>query len=620
MIMSVPASAQTLELPAPALRRRAWLIYLALAAATIFATLWVAGDFGRTQSLEALRQRAIASASLNTTVLRAELDKQRSMPLVVSLAGDVVQAVLSKDEAALTALNQKLEALNAGARASVIYVLDRDGLTLAASNWRSADSFVGNTYQFRPYYRDAMAAGSAEHYALGTVSRRPGLYIARRIDTPTGPIGVAVVKVEFDAVEAAWASAGEPIYVTDARGIVLVTGVPEWRFRTDTPIGDPEAQQIRESLLFGNASLLPLPIEPLQTDGPLQPVRVTLPDNGRPEPYLQIASPVPSTDWTLHQLVPVTAAAAAGEAGARAWALLIVVPVLALAAYLIWRSGAAARLAANNAAVQRELARRIAARTLELSQANQRLKAEMDERQQAEGRERTIREELMQANRLASLGQIAAGVAHEINQPVGAIRAYAENAQVFAERQDMAQVKDNLGSITGLTERIGAITDELRAFSRKGTGTAEPTGVAAAIEGTLLLLGHRIRAQGVSLVTQMPPAGLEALAQRIRLEQVLVNLVQNALEAVSGRPSGEIGIRCEADDEEVRITIEDNGPGIPPEIMARLFVPFTTGKARGLGLGLVISNDIVTEFGGKLTAINKAGGGASFTVTLRRAA
>ena len=618
--MSGSVSAHPSKTSAPYLRRSVWLAYFAVAAVVIVITLLVAGDFGRTQSLEALRQRGSAAADLNATVLRAELDKQRSMPLVVALAGDVVGAVRSKDRAALEALNAKLEALNAGARASVIYILDADGLTLAASNWRSPDSFVGNSYGFRPYYRDAMASGSAEHYALGTVSRRPGLYVARRIDTPEGPIGVAVVKVEFDVVEAGWKSADEPIYVTDERGIVLVTSVPEWRFRTNVPIGEPEARQIRESLLFGNASLLPLPIQPLKVDAPSQVVEATLPSSERSQPYLRIALPVPSTSWTLHQLLPTSTAVAAGEASARAWALLIVGPVLALVAYFIRRSGAAARLAASNAAVQRELERRIASRTVELSETNQRLQTEMDERQRAEARQRTMREDLMQANRLASLGQIAAGVAHEINQPVGAIRAYAENAQVLAERQELALVKSNLVSISGLTERIGAITDELRTFSRKGSGAAEPTGVAAAIEGTMLLLGSRIRGQGVSLVTELPPADLLVLAQRIRLEQVLVNLLQNALEAVDGQKSAQIGIHYEADADEVRLTIEDNGPGIPPEIMARLFVPFTTGKARGLGLGLVISNDIVTEFGGKLAAINKAGGGASFTLTLRRAA
>jgi two-component system C4-dicarboxylate transport sensor histidine kinase DctB len=363
-----------------------------------------------------------------------------------------------------------------------------------------------------------------------------------------------------------------------------------------------------------------LPITPLKSDKPSEPVEAMLPDRQRPEPYLRIALPVPSTGWILHQLLPTTAAVLAGEASARAWGLLIVVPMLALIAYFIRRSSAAARLAASNAAVQHELERRIAARTVELSETNQRLQTEMDERQRAEARQRTMREDLMQANRLASLGQIAAGVAHEINQPVGAIRAYAENAQVLAERQELGLVQGNLSAISGLTERIGAITDELRSFSRKGSGAAEPTGVAAAIEGTMLLLGNRIRAQGVSLVTELPPADLRVLAQRIRLEQVLVNLVQNALEAVDGQPSAEIGIHYVADADEVRLTIDDNGPGIPPEIMARLFVPFTTGKARGLGLGLVISNDIVTEFGGRLEAINKPTGGASFTVTLRRAA
>lgn len=609
-----------LMVPADPFWRRVWLLYLALAAMILIATIWLAGDFGRDQGLAALAQRGRAAAELNATVLRAELDKQRSMPLVVALAGDVLGAVRSKDPAALRGLDEKLETLNAGARASVIYILDAQGLTLAASNWRAPDSFVGTNYQFRPYYREAMATGSAELFALGTVSHRPGLYIARRIDAPDGPLGVAVVKVEFDGLEARWKSAGDPIYVTDEQGIVLLSSVPEWRFRAETPISDPKAGQIRESLQFGDAPLLPLPIEPRGVDAPVQNVEALMPARQQPEAFLAVTTPVPSTPWALHQLLASPTAVAAGEGNARASALLIVVPLLAIVTFLIFRSGAAARLAARNALVQQELEQAIGERTSELSEANRRLRGEMDERQKAEARERTIREDLMQANRLASLGQIAAGVAHEINQPVGAIRAYAENGQVFAERGEIGPLKSNLMAIAGMTERIGAITDELRAFSRKGSGAAEPTSVAAAIEGTLLLLGSRLRSEGIETAVELPPASLKVLAQRIRLEQVLVNLVQNAVEALEGVPNGQIGIRHEIAGDEVRILIEDNGPGMAPEIMERLFVPFTTGKAQGLGLGLVISHDIVTEFGGKLVVVNRPGGGASFAVHLRRAA
>jgi two-component system C4-dicarboxylate transport sensor histidine kinase DctB len=257
-------------------------------------------------------------------------------------------------------------------------------------------------------------------------------------------------------------------------------------------------------------------------------------------------------------------------------------------------------------------------RTAELRRTNRKLTVEMEERRRAEAHVHQMQDQLVRSNKLATLGQIAAGVAHEINQPVAAIRTYADNAAVFLERADTKTAASNLGLIAGLTDRIGLITDELRAFARKTNAPPAPVTVRDAVEGALLLVGPRLRQQGVRVVRSEEAESLPVMAERFRLEQVLVNLLQNALEALEGAPDPQVAIQVSTRRNQVRIVVADNGPGVAPETAKTLFTPFATTKPLGLGLGLVISRDIVAEFGGELV-LEPGGGGASFVITLPKA-
>ncbi|HEX8045094.1 sensor histidine kinase, partial [Rhizobium sp.] len=227
-------------------------------------------------------------------------------------------------------------------------------------------------------------------------------------------------------------------------------------------------------------------------------------------------------------------------------------------------------------------------------------------------------QELVQANRLAILGQVAAGVAHEINQPVATIRAYADNAHIFLDRKQIAPVKENLTSIAALTERIGTITEELKAFARKGRSAPKPVELRSVIEGAVVLLRSRFAGRLDALVIDLPPAGLTVVGTRIRLEQVLINLFQNALEALEGRDGPRVEVSALETADGVEVTVSDNGPGIPSAILDSLFTPFNTSKEQGLGLGLVISKDIVTDYGGRIE-VESSGNGTRFIIHLRKA-
>ncbi|QFI68839.1 sensor histidine kinase [Sinorhizobium alkalisoli] len=598
--------------------RRSWLVFAAVALAVLAAGLLLAGEYGRTRALAGIDSQSRIDASLKASLLRAVIERQRALPLVLADDSAIREALRSADEQSLDRINRKLESLAASAETAVVYLIGQNGVAVAASNWREPTSFVGSNYGFRDYFRLAMRDGKAEHFALGTVSRQPGLYISRRIDGADGPLGVIVAKLEFDGLETDWRVSDKPTYVTDRRGIVLITSLPSWRFMTTKPIAEDRLAAIRESLQFGDAPLLPLPFDKVEARPDGSSTLDALLPGGGAGAFLRVETMVPSTNWRLELLSPLTAPLAAGAREARLILLAVLVPLFGLAAFLLRRRQAIAMRSAAERLRARELEGKVAERTRDLSMARDRLETEIADHRQTTEKLQAVQQDLVQANRLAILGQVAAGVAHEINQPVATIRAYADNARTFLDRGQSATAAENMECIAELTDRVGAITEELRRFARKGHFAAEPTPMKNVIEGALMLLRSRFAGRMDAIRIALPPDGLRALGNRIRLEQVLINLLQNALEAIGSGDGGTIEVRCEETANGVTLTVTDNGPGIPADIREELFTPFNTSKEEGLGLGLAISKEIVSDYGGTIE-VESGSTGTTFTVLLQKA-
>ncbi|MER8541095.1 sensor histidine kinase [Mesorhizobium sp. M1334] len=599
--------------------RRAWLLFAAVALLIVTAALYGAGLYGRTAEIGTLAAQGRTDANLKVALLRAVLESPRALPLLLSADQQVRDALSQKNAAAIDVLNRKLDGLVSGTKASVLYVIGADGLAIASSNWREPISFVGNDYRFRDYFSGAMQAGTAEYFALGNVSKRPGLYISRRVGDAAAPLGVVVVKMEFDQLEADWREANRPAYVSDENGVVLITSVPSWRFMTTAPLAAPKQAAIRDSQQFGDAPLVPLPIMHAQALSPDVSLVHAVTPGGSDAQYLSLSTPVPSTPWRLDYLIPAEAPIAAAVREMRLLALGVVVPLLGLAAYLLRRRQSAQMRIAAEQAARTELERRVVERTEDLSRARDRLQAEISDHRSTEAKLQIVQQDLVQANRLAILGQVAAGVAHEINQPVATIRAYADNARTFLDRKQTGPAEENLGAIAALTERIGSITEELKAFARKGRTAAEPVELRGVIEGAVMLLRSRFAGRLDALVVDLPLPSLKVMGNRVRLEQVLINLFQNALEALDGRDDAHVQVSVEETADGVTISVSDNGPGIPPAILKSLFTPFNTSKEKGLGLGLVISKDIVADYGGRIE-VSSGDSGTRFTIHLQKAA
>lgn len=582
--------------------RRLWLL-LVVAIALVGLVSWTAGRWAMGKATASADASARTAARTHVALLASELQKFRLLPLVLGEYPDVAATLTDRSPSARMRLDRTLALLAQRTDAAVIYVVDSSGTTLASSNWDTPASFVGQNYGFRPYFHDAMARGASEFFALGTVSGRPGLYLARRVSRDGRALGVVVVKVEFDGVESSWARSQGISFVADAHGVVLVTSLPAWRFRAIEPIDAATLAALRGTLQFGGTAPAPAP---MILEGPAALVAGKM-------RYRVAIEPAPLAGGRLFHLSPLDPPLAA----ARTQAIMVTLGILLVAGAalgLLLRSAEKRRLQVEaREALESEVKRR----TAQLSDANARLVIESDERVEADRRYRQAREELAQANRLASLGQITAGVAHEINQPLAAIRAFAENGATFIARDAPGKARENLTHIVELTARIGTITAELRAFARRRTVNVGTTTLGSVIDGVMLLIGEPAR--GVVRV-EIPQAlrDMALAGDRTRLEQIVINLVQNAIEAVRDRPDGRVVVDAAAGEGAVELSVVDNGPGLDPAIVATLFTPFASTKPEGLGLGLAIARDIAREFRGDIVHVDRKEG-AAFVALLRTA-
>lgn len=519
----------------------------------------------RERALAETRVAAAGNAAILAAGLESELNKFSIVPRVLATDPEVT-GLLERRGSVPLVLNRRLAALARQTNASAIYLMDARGTALAASNWDRPDSFIGSNYDFREYFKGALRSGTAGEFALGNTTLRPGLYLAERVGPARRPLGVIAVKVEFDQLESNWRNAEDAVFVTDGDGIVLITSDPAWRFRTTRPATAATRQPGEDRLRFGIAALKPMP------------------DLGRKAaPLIEKIQPISPAGWELHLFAdPAPRVAAALANGRLAVVLALMLAFAVGAALLVWQRRREARAEA--------------------------LLAEQTA---------TLRDQLQQANRLATLGQVSAGVGHEIRQPVAAMRVYAETGEKLIAAGQNRAAAENFGQIIALTARIGAITEELLGFGRRAVHPPREMPLAQAIDGALLLLGDRIKRAGLRLDRPDPVlAQTRVRGESVRLEQVLINLLQNALDAVG--EGGRIAIELAVDPEHCRLTVADSGPGIAPEVAGTLFQPFATTKPEGIGLGLAISFDIMRSLGGDLTCASGPEG-ARFTMVIPRA-
>ncbi|MBE02707.1 ATP-binding protein [Marinobacter lutaoensis] len=584
------------------------------------AAAWVLGGwFGYRQ----VEQQSLEESFRYRQLVANELNRYLPIPELMAEHPLLAEALRFPDNPeVLLRANEEMQRMATIVGSSDVYLMDRTGLTIAANNYRQEDSFVGRNFSFRPYFYEALAAGdSAIYFALGLMSGVRGLYFSHPVRDDAGEVlGVVAVKVLVHELESQWhrpaALREAEMVVLDRDGVSFLASRPQWLYRDfsgpDSPPLSPEVRQRYpdRDLTPMNLRLLPRPWGVSEPSG-----KIRLEDAGAWREYLAVRTPLPRLDWTLQVMVSTRSVL---------WTRLGFVlagGVIYVGAFLAWlylreRYRREAELALRG----EQLERRVAERTADLERSNRQLLAEIRERERAQSELRETQQELIQAAKLAVLGQMSAGLNHEMNQPITAIQAYARNSRRFLEKGALDMVDANLAEIVTLCGKMAELTRQFKVFARKSEGRPAVVDLRMPVDAALKIIMAQKDSEGIDIRWQRPERPVLCHGDLIRIEQVMVNLLANAVQAVEGRAQPEITIDIGEESGHWRCRVRDNGSGLPANT-EQIFEPFFTTKSmkRGLGLGLSISRQIVDALGGRLTGHNRTDGpGAEFVLILQK--
>ena len=597
---------------------------------SLLALTWSTHAWVQQRQLDELHRTLDSRAELYAASIGGALNKYEFLPLAVAQSEAVAQLLEQPTAARVVDINAYLIDINRRAGAFAVYVLDAQGTTLASSNWQDGSSYVGVNYGFRPYFKNAIAGGIGRFYGIGASTFEAGYFISQPVLRHGRIIGIVAAKVNLDWIEQSWRTpgAGEQIWVRDANGVIILATTPSFKFTSLAALSAAAKRDISEQRQFlqENLPILPHRVQRQFADG----ASVMSLARAQSDDKAELAA---STDWlavnralgplqwqitVLAELDQVDEAARNAAIGAAlGWALLM----LALMYARQRRRRIAERLNAQQtlALAYEQLEIKVAQRTADLLHANGRLQAEVSERERAEQTLRYAQAELVQSGKLAAIGQMAAGVTHELNQPLAALQTFSDNARVFLARGRIDDALDNLSTISDLVKRLGYVTSQLKGFARRSDDARKPVNVRQAFAQTMLQIRTRRNSQRLVLHESWPGEDIVVLCNAIGLEQVFTNLLSNAMDAVPDGEDVHLWLQVRSEGLLAIIHVTDNGPGIALASLDRIFDPFYTTKEHGLGLGLSISAGIVRAAGGALAVRNRSsaeGGGAQFTITL----
>ncbi len=551
---------------------------LILLLATVI-TVWITNSLLTTRFTDSTRNRAELRLVLYSGNLLSELRRNAIVPQLLARDPTLISALQSSD---YTLSSQRLISFVEEIDAASLILLDSDGLTRATTDRNRLQQNLRNT----PYFIDAIRSNAT---IFSVIPRESGGYqfvYSRRIEANSEVLGVIVVEVDLQKFERAWAGISDAVMVTDSTGTIILSTEPQWR-----------------GLDEGAAMLRQPPQGAIQ-----RAIRATTDWTALPpDAYLQgeavmrMETRIPFRGW---QMTSFTTYSSIREKVNSVLALEIMgfAILLALAFYALSR-----RATSRMTLFQRESA--------ELRALNTRLQREIAERERVEKTLEVAEQTLAQSSKLAALGEMSAAVSHELNQPLAAMKTYLAGARLLLRRDRSEEALASFGRIDGLIERMGAITRQLKSYARKGADAFSPVNLGEALASSLSMMEPQLRQRHVKITQILPEEPVIVMGDRMRIEQVMVNLLRNALDATKSVEEPDVEIILAAGETAV-LTVRDNGYGI--EDIENLFEPFYTTKrpGDGVGLGLAISSGIVNDHGGRLTARNGQHGGAVFEMQL----
>ncbi len=660
-------------------------------------------------------------AQANALGLRGIAEKHGYLPYAAARHPDVQSLLRHPSDPMLRdKVNHYFSDLKDRTESAALFLMGANGMTLAASNWNTADSFVGQSYQQRPYFKEALQGQRSFFYGVGLTTGTPGFFIAEPVLHLGQVIGVITVKVSLSALEHSWANSADPVVLQDSRRIVFLSSEPEWLYHSSRHLSTSDLAWLKLNGQYGVGNHYDsLPWREVRIpDSPTYEFQATV--NHQQRWLLALETSLPELGWTLTVTSDMKSVQRARQ---EALALTTLLAAVLLLAGLYWRLHA--RRYSEQRQAKLELERRVQERTHDLEQAQAFRKAmedallvgmrardpqgrisyvnrafcdmvgyredellgcgppypywhpdELDKyrrdregsmlaeaqpygfesrirhrdghdvitrvytaplidaqgqnqgwmssvvditaQKQAEDRQHDQELQLQRSARLASVGEMASTLAHELNQPLMAVSNFALAARNIASQAQMEVLVSALDDIVEQSQRASEIVQRVRGFINPSRGSYEACDVHAVIAHSLVLLKSELERHAITVTQRLAEHLPSVRGNRLLLEQVLINLLQNALQAMQDLPAAGrvIDIETMLLGRSVQIRVGDAGPGVPEALLAQVFTPFFSTKPEGLGLGLNICRTLVEAHGGHLTVANRPGGGAVFTFTL----
>ena len=530
--------------------------------------------------------------------LRATLDRYAPLPALIGERPELSALLLDPANQTLRAMvNEDLRQTAATVKATDVYLMDISGRTVAAASYRDPGSYVDRNFSYQSYFTQALNGDLSSFSVYGTTTGERGYFYAAPVEEGERIVGVIAIKFNISAFNSIWRGAESDVMVIDRNDFVFMSSRPDWHFRAIRPLSDATLRLIAQNLQYPIDRIDILPITATPISGDAQHVII---EGEKRESFVRTSQRLIDLDWTMSSFSPTRPATLNALTTLMMAGLVTLLGLAGLLAYLLKQTRQAEAMA-HELQAKRVLEAAVAARTADLQSALADLKQ--------------TQTDLIQAGKLSALGQMSAALSHEFNQPLAAVKSYADNAGAFLDRDRIPEARDNLGRISKMVDRMATISAHLRNFARRPQQATGPLLLNAVIQDALAVVDMRLGSEGGEILYAPPSGDIWVIGGHVRLQQVIVNLINNALDAMEGKPDRQVTIAVAGP----TISVRDTGTGIDPDHVANIFDPFFTTKApgKGLGLGLSISFNIVSDFGGLLSAANHPDGGAVFTVTLQ---
>jgi two-component system C4-dicarboxylate transport sensor histidine kinase DctB len=561
--------------------RSSWRVRFSFIAfiATAVAVVWVTNQLLTERFTDFTRRQAAVRLALYSGNILTELQRNAVVPLLLSRDPTLIGALNSGD---FSQSSQRLIEYREEIGAASLLLLDADGRAVASTDRNE----LGAQYRSEDYVVAALRSNGTAFSAFERDSGLVDFAYSRKIEVGGDLIGVIVVGVDLRKFEETWKGLSEAVIVLNSEGEIILSSEGRWRGLTmDEAVYGEDQQSAIQRAVNATSHWSNVPVDSfLQVDA-----------------MMRQGARIGFQGWIIHSF---TSYASIRERVNAVIALEIMVFAILLAgAFFVISRKAQSR----SFFFQQESA--------ELRQLNDALQREVAERQRAEKNLEVAEQTIQQSSKLAILGEMSASVSHELNQPLAAMKTYLAGAKLLLQRKRPDEALSSFQRIDDLINRMGSITRQLKSYARKGGDAFEPIDVRSSVSSALEMMEPQLRDGSVTINRNVPRDPVMVEADRIRLEQVLINLLRNAIDATREGPDPTIEILV-TNAEQVTIVLRDNGPGIAD--LESLFEPFYTTKAPGdgVGLGLAISSGIVEDLGGRLTARNGARGGAVFEVRL----